>query len=421
MNTARLRPFDTYRELPYSLKVESTNTAISIDEEYWLALRHPAETKATGFNLLATNSVFAGLPEAEQDTVWKEFRAFIRQADAFYHGGCVVPWKSNPLNFYYAFLNLAKALALARGVLTPLVSNSPRIIRHGLTAVVTPSTIPAAPPTLLPAPGRPHAPAPAVPVVAATGTQATATDRWAVTVQGAGEVFPLLYSLMIEGGALPRNTILDVRDCLRYVRSIGWQLGKSNYGSLRNTAAKFAAVADAANEWDLLCVPHSFEISQMPGPFGAAYEEIALDDVAELNRRMGLKAGHARGMRFLQRATPTPRSAPGKVNPRGLREALISTAPGCFSGSADAEFRLTISLPLSAGTTTIAMNELLGGYAVLFFLSFLVRYQPAYMDSIGESADAWLIESFARAAPTDLLRQFSSAILGYDLIITAAR
>jgi len=66
------------------------------------------------------------------------------------------------------------------------------------------------------------------------------------------------------------------------------------------------------------------------------------------------------------------------------------------------------------------MNELVASYAVMYFLSSLVRYHPDYLDAIGESTDAWLIESFAKSAPLSLLCQLATLSLGYTLVIQSA-
>ena len=66
------------------------------------------------------------------------------------------------------------------------------------------------------------------------------------------------------------------------------------------------------------------------------------------------------------------------------------------------------------------MNEFVAGSAIMYFLSSLVRYHPDYMDAIGESSDAWLIESSAKSAPLDLLRYLAAGVLGYTLIIESA-
>jgi hypothetical protein len=57
----------------------------------------------------------------------EEARAFLRQARSFYAAANDQP-SSNPLLYYYAFLNLGKALLLVRGVPSPLAQ-----ARHGIS------------------------------------------------------------------------------------------------------------------------------------------------------------------------------------------------------------------------------------------------------------------------------------------------
>jgi predicted transcriptional regulator len=65
------------------------------------------------------------------------------------------------------------------------------------------------------------------------------------------------------------------------------------------------------------------------------------------------------------------------------------------------------------------MNELAASYAVMYFLSSMVRYHPDYMDRISESSDAWLVESFVKSAPLPILREMVAAAVGYTLVIEA--
>ena len=84
----------------------------------------------------------------------------------------------------------------------------------------------------------------------------------------------------------------------------------------------------------------------------------------------------------------------------------------------DSEFLLCLNVPTATGA--YPMNEEVAVYAVMFFLSSLVRYHPEYMDTIAQSMEAWLIESFVTGAPITLLRSLTSKILGYTIVMKRA-
>jgi hypothetical protein len=81
-----------------------------------------------------------------------------------------------------------------------------------------------------------------------------------------------------------------------------------------------------------------------------------------------------------------------------------------------------ICLPCkTVAETSAPMSAELATYAMLYFLSSLVRYHPDYMDAIAQSSDAWLIESFVKSAPLDLMRSLTARVLGYSLVMERSR
>lgn len=202
--------------------LEVTSTHLQLDEEYWLALRHPAEVELAGTALLAAGDpAFAARTLVEKNQLWREFRAYVRQAEGFYRGACVLPWKSSPLNYYYSFMNLAKALAIVRGLLPPQPAQEPRQLHHGLSARVVP--------------GNP--------------------DTWRLTVRGADGVFPMLFRT-ITGAPIPENTDLEARRLLGYSLPIGWQLQKSGNGALSAWfPCRWIILTQATECWDVIGVP----------------------------------------------------------------------------------------------------------------------------------------------------------------------
>lgn len=372
----------------YNQGAEATRSHLSLDEEYWLALRHPAEVSAAGRTLLGQrNAGFGALSAADQEVSWREFRSYVRQAEGFYRGASVLPWKSSPLNYYYSFLNLAKAMAVARGTLPPQAGAQPRRLRHGLSASVI-----VGPPQV-----------------------------WRLTTQGPDDVFPRLYDMAI-GTPIANGTELDARELLKYISPIAWQLDKSGYGPRAWYACYWVLVGTDAECWDVLVVPRDANLAALPPAFDAAYREIVGNAVKGFAKRvLDLHAVQANAFRFLERKVPIAARQPVAWDHGAIERALKNAAPYCaFEHLASTEYHLCIGLPCPATPVSIPMNEFIAAYAIMYFLSSLVRYHPDYMDAIGESSDAWLIESFAKSAPLHLLRYLAASVLGYTLIIESA-
>lgn len=388
--TARIRQFSGWfiRGIVRN-HLEAPQTRLALDEEYWLALRHCAEVRPAGFQLLTGNNpAFAGLAATEQDQLWREFRAYIRQAEGFYRGACVLPWKSSPLNFYYSFMNLAKALAVARGLFAPQPSQDLRLLQHGLSARVLPGT----------------------------------PDTWKLTVRGADGLFALLYRATV-GTSVPDGLEFDARRLLGYVSTITWQLDKSGTGVQKSWfPCRWIILTQNEECWDIIVVHREADIDRLAPSFGGVYQEVASDAARPFAFRvLGLHAVQANDLRFLERKVPVPTLRPGHHNVREIERSLREAAPNCVFEYLDGtDHQFCLGLPYSSGGPSIPMTELIASYAVTYFLSSAVRYHPDYMDKIGEASEAWLIESFAKSTPLSLLRQLTPAILGYTLIIESA-
>lgn len=388
--TAQIRPFSGWhvRGLVRD-HLEAPRTRLPLEEEYWLALRHPAEVRPAGFQLLgAGNPAFATLVGSEQDQLWREFRAYIRQAEGFYRGACVLPWKSGPLNFYYSFMNLAKALAIARGFFQPQPSQDLRVLRHGLTARVLPGT----------------------------------PDTWRLTVHGNDGLFALLYRAIVAS-AIPDGTELDAKRLLGYVSQIAWQLDKSGVSAPKSWfPCRWIILSQDDDFWDMIVVPRDAQIDRLGPSLGNVYQEVTENAARPFAHRiLSLHAVQANEYRFLERKVPFHALQPGEYRVGDIERSLCDVAPGCVFEYLDGtDHQFCFGLPYASSPDLVPMTELLASYAVTYFLSSAVRYHPDYMDKIGEDSEAWLIESFVKSTPLSLLRQLTSAILGYTLIIESA-
>lgn len=363
---------------------EGARTRLPLDEEYWLSVRHPAEVPAAGKALLhEVHPGFAALSAEAQDGVWREFRSYVRQAEGFYRGACALPWQSSPLNHYYSVMNLAKALAVVRGVLPAQPPHASRILRHGLTARV----------------------------------ESGSPDKWRLTTRSKDGVFNLLGAITM-GSAVPDGADLDARTLLGYMSPIAWQLQKTGL-EVSWFPCYWVILVDGDKVWDVLAVVRSAKLDRLPQTFADAYEEVSGDGAKEFARTtLGLVAAEASAYRFLQRIAPVQVENPEAFSIEGLEQALRACTQGAVFPNADGtRHQLCLGLPEQTSQGLTPMTELVAGYALMYFMSSLVRYHPDYLDRIAESADAWLIESFAKSAPLTLLRHLIPEVLGYSLVI----
>jgi hypothetical protein len=353
--------------------------------------------------LLATHNS-ARAATADDKSVWEELRAYVRQAENFYRGATVLPWNSSPLNYYYSFLNLAKAYCLLRGALPalPAVPASPAVLATAASPAITTSN-----------PRRlKHG--------VSERIQTGCPDVWQLAVGGQDDVFPLVYRLFI-GEEIKSGTTLDVHDLFGFVPAIGFQLKESGYASrVLAFPSKWAMCSTPTEVWDVLGVASGAPINLLGTQFSADYEEVDFASVkASARQWWKLPAFEAMQFQHFQRKKPFP-IEDGKWSPSQLQGALEQTLPHSvfeYFSSNDFEFMLCFSCPILGSGCRIPMNQDVASYAIMFFLSSLVRYHPEYMDAIAQSSDAWLIESFVKTAPIDMLRAFTAKMLGYTLIM----
>jgi hypothetical protein len=307
----------------------------------------------------------------------------MRQSEGFYRGAKVLPWKLSPLNYYYAFLNMAKAFEVLTGELPTVTTPGPRVIHHGVSARVIPAT----------------------------------PDVWEVKVHADG-VFPMFYRQSL-GLSISPNTVFDARMLLGFSLPIGWQLRQCGHSAdIKSFPAKWAMLTNGTNYWDVVALNSAATLGTLEPGFQAVYEEVDTQSARRLARSvLDLTASEASDFRFFQRRTVATSATVGTFDKSVLTSTLLQSLPhAVFEFLDDLDYQFVLSLPY-AGQTPVPMNELAASYAIMFFLSGLVRYHPDYMDGISDSDDAWLVESFVKAAPITMLKQFIPRVLGISLVM----
>ena len=120
---------------------------------------------------------------------------------------------------------------------------------------------------------------------------------------------------------------------------------------------------------------------------------------------------------FYQSATTTPWRPNENFNDTVLRNQLIDVLSPNY-GVHYFKNEYDFDICLSYGPGGIPMAEHLAIYAVMFYLSSLVRYRPDYLELMLATRPSWLIETFVVSCSVTFLRLIISRIVGQELILS---
>lgn len=362
-----LRPFSTFIATPpqtIGREVSVHNDALTT-EYVWFRLRQLADVPEQGMAL------FAGTL-AERREKYRYFKAFVHQAQVYWDAAGKTVGSAAALPYYYAILQLAKA---------ELVLTDPKKvigvpIGHGLS----------------------HKNAP--------GTK-IAQDRLEVR----GGVFSLLYSKR-TGGTWPVATKPKTMSLLSLIPEIGMEM--STMGPTRPASfdGYHAIVNNDVASWSLLLFPSGLpdDSERVVRKLKRGYDEVAIAELSNWRTVFAVSSriygGPAR--LFQARTFYSDRGKPAVHHAlpepyRWLRDHLSS--PGrlrsdlVLSPTINKSQDLTLPLPLIR-------------YAVMFYLSSLVRYQPIKLDPVVEGAQSYLMDSVVHELPPYLLASALDGIVG---------
>jgi hypothetical protein len=323
--------------------------------------------------------LFTG-PRAERLGIWREFRNFVRQAEAYYWAGSQVKDSSASLLYYYSMLNLAKA-----ELLTDPASRSQILhqeIHHGLSY-------------------RP------------TKAKTLAGDRVKV-VQG---VFPFLYRKRVSR-PIGLDERISVKRLLGNVPEIGWELDRAHMGSFQVAGGFHAVVMDDDELWSLLALREPVAALTSNTATGKLFQRRfeSVDpprnwkDVFAFTKRLGP------GYSFFQGKQSQPRSDRSlsgmkRSDIAKVMEGTWSDLAAITDASTDEDYDLLIC-PSLLRSRMLPMPASLARYALMYYTSSLVRYKPSALDRNLHSSQAWLLDAFTNEAALPLLENALSGIEG---------
>lgn len=368
------RPFEA--AFPLSLSTTVTTT-IDVETDLWNALEYYSEVEEVGL------AVVQGRQPSRSDhhEIFKSFQAFVRQAKSYYSSAKTLHYRSSSLLYYYAFLNLVKALL----VLKDPDSIMGQRVMHGLS--YNPST--------------------------------PSKNFSLETVTVSNGAFPLFYE-NIMGQSIPtKGFAFTIVDLFAYCLTIGYQYGLAGLGQTKIILALAAIATNRPTQeaWTLLAIPTFDSVDatqQLKQQLLSAYEEVSLP--AHLGHTVfGLNAVAYLNHRFFQTITPDKFLPSGALN-LGEVASRLTTALRPYMGISPYDDGSNFQVVLPLGPTETPVSQDVAIYVVMFYLSSLIRYRPAYLEELLDHKPAWLIESFVNSTPETFLRIIVSRITNNRLV-----
>jgi hypothetical protein len=347
---------------PHPLNKIILHTSDTVRSELIGSLNLYAEVKQIAKELLKKHG------HRDLSDAFLRFQAYIRQARTFFEAAEALPPRASPLNYYYAFMNFAKAYIF---LCNPTFVD--KNLTHGLTTSPTSINL----------------------------------RKQKILVKGNG-VFPLFYR-QITGTHLASKSSLKLVDMFGYSSDVGYEYEHLRYGRRASFKTKFAIGVNANTKM-------AFPIIAVLGTLGRDFDRIRVKltktfDQVNLHERYAQKIFNIvnperQHCEFFESKKEYP------VTASDIVPDVISNMRGLVSYSPFYDdVLLVLNKPIRAPKLA-AMNEVLAIYCCMFFLGSLVRYKPDLLEKMLSTKDAWLIERFTKSVPLTFLRHLRNLIDG---------
>jgi hypothetical protein len=350
MRPASPIPFWRTKDFPWPLNKYELRCTASIQEEIIASFDFYAEIKDLGKELLKGNQ------HPNPAKSFQRFQAYIRQAKTFYETAAILHHRASPLNYYYAFMNLAKALIFVQ---TP--SFVDQNLRHG---------------------------------IAFTPKQGSLRNQRVRTMETG--VFPSFYAAATK--VKLAKSSFKIVDLLSYVSDVEFEYTNLKYGTSSSFRTKLAMCVDAnkTNGFPMLAVlmASANNFKSIEKKLTISFDEVVIPSQT-LKSLFDVPAEHTTMYRFFE-GQQIPINTPMYSTLKGVSDFI------CQNPFAD-EFLFTLNCPIRS-PRLVAMNEMLAIYVVMFSLGSLVRYRPDFLEGLLSTKDAWILERFIKTAPLTFLR-----------------
>lgn len=379
------RNFSGWMRLPVSNRRVLLITGIDIERELWTALEYYSEVEEVGLNLIQAKGL---QPQSLHQEIFKYFQAFVRQAKSYYGSAKALHYRSSSLLYYYSFLNLVKAYLLLRNP-QQIMGRTAQAVIHGLNY----------------------------------RSSTTNTDFQLETIRVSQGIFPMFYEAETSNViSTTRNSTLNITSLLSYPYDISYPYQLVGYGDFKVLHSLAVGVIDRAQQqsWTIIGIPAHPSLNDFLNlhvNFLNTYQEVEInkDLLASI---VSIGVPELSYYRFFQDITTIPMLADIVPN-SNLIEKIINAVSPYFSVhyfDDNRDFDLVLPYQDTTNSTPIPMNEALAIYAVMFYLSNLVRYRPNYLEALLNHKPAWLIENFVNSTPEVFLRMMVCKITERDFV-----
>lgn len=332
------------------------------DAQLWRLLDELARVPSKGRVLFAP-------PLANQNRHWAEFGNFVRQAAAYWKGARTIEGSSAGLVYYYSAMNLAKAELM---IFTPKVVFN-RKITHGLS-------------------------------FDPTSGKGPRVDN--VTVRDG--VFNALYTRR-TGRVLPAGTRLRIKSLLANIPEVGMELEESGPTPSKVVFALHTVLASATEAWNAVYVPVPRFLGDPREPATRHFLKAFTEIEKPRNHRtlFALSSRMANQGRYYESiATHSDSGQPNIM----AAIANLGSATSPYSSGPDFSTNDFVLTPSLVKSSDMPMPPALARYALMFYVSSLVRYRPSILDPVRHPETAWLIDSFMSQSPMALLLEAAQGI-----------
>ncbi|WP_411699155.1 YaaC family protein [Conyzicola sp.] len=322
----------------------------------------------------------------ERRIAYQEFRNYVRQGITYWDAARSIVGSAAALPYYYSVMNLAKA-ELVRAHPSLIVGEK---LTHGL--VFKPSK-----------------------------SNSISGDYLQVAANG---VFPLLYKHR-TGTAIPAGTRLPIKNLLSLIPEIGLEVNVVGRTRPAATPGYQTLASNSESAWPLVMTyADTFADRREPGTraFLRSFEEVPLiempnwRDIFAISRR-----AHGDGFAIFQARTTFAGEASGAID-GGMYAAAthLHDVMGEYISEPIGREGEFIFTPTLRKSHPLVLPLDLARYAAMYYLSSVVRYKPAALDPVSQGAQAWLMDSFTREVPSDLLANMVMGVRGTKILFNAA-
>ena len=315
---------------------------------------------------------------AQKNSLLRDFRNCVRQGRLYDNAAALVAGNSSALLSYYSLLNLAKAELL--------ISDPHRIqgqvIRHGLSFDV--------------------------------GSRGTLRSHSLQVYDG---VFSLLYKRRMNR-TLDPGTRLSIRRMLQTVPEVGWELDVSELGPSSARGLLLAIVFDASHIWNLIAVQAPSALIDKSVTAKHVRQSYSVVDMPHNWRDVFAISRRYEGVTptFFQETIPVVQQAgpPGTLQLSDIVSARFRAWNQLYPyvDESTQESYDALICPSLFKSREMPMPASLARYALMFYVSSLVRYRPSELDPSTKAEQSWLLDAFVSQARGPLLQTALSGIVG---------